>query len=170
MLNEETKWIALELSSQGERLASEGNLKKLLVSIGGIGDEDSIFVPYTSVRRDGESVILNVMEGYIFLDSSVDSGSIDKILRSHYISRTVSFVRGAYGTVPNHSVESLKLKLSEMVSSSFTEGETVRVNGGPMCGITGTLVSRGKNSSCVKIVMRSIEAIRSFSNYLLEPV
>lgn len=170
MPNEETKWVALELSPHGERVASDGTLKKLLMSSCGIQDEESLFVPYVSMRKNGEDIIVNVMEGYIFVDSSLGSDVIGRIVRSYYVSRTVSFVRGGYGTVPNSSVESLKSKLGSMVSSNLSEGQAVRVNGGPLCGVTGVLVSKGEDESCLRIKMRSIEAIRAFRNYLLEPL
>ncbi len=170
MPTEEDSWVIFELSPHGERVASDGLLRDLIRGVSGLSGDDELFVPYLCVNTKNSKHILNVIEGYIFVRSSISEETLRAIENSPYIKGTISFAGRGYSTVPNSSVGSLKDKLGEMVSFQLTEGQPVRIGGGPLCGIGGTLLIKGQKSSQVLIKLRSLEAVRVFHNHILEPV
>lgn len=170
MPTEEDSWVIFELSPHGERVASDGLLRNLIRGVSGLSGDDELFIPYLCVSTKNSKHVLNVIEGYIFVRSSAPEESLRAIKNSPYIKGTISFSGRGYSTVPNSSVESLKDKLGEMVSYQLMEGQSVRVGGGPLCGVGGTLLVKGQKKSQVLIRLRSLEAVRVFHNHILEPV
>lgn len=171
MPTEEGSWVVLELSPQGERLASGGDLRGVLQSLlGSEWDDDLFFIPYTPVKSSNSQFVLNVIEGYIFVSSSLIEECLSAVVGSPFISGTIPYSSGGYGTVADSSVESLKEKLGEMVSTQLSEGQKVKVSGGPLSGLEGVVILKGDRHSHVKVCLRSLEAVRVFENYILEPV
>lgn len=164
-------WIVLELSFQGERLASDGSLLEFLCSIAHLEDEeeDLIFIPYAVLNSKNSKYVLNVMEGYCFVHESIPEDALAILINSEYISGTVSQGRNTYGTVDGQAIAGIKNKLGEMISSKLEKGQPVRVTGGPFKGITGIIQIKGSTSSCVHFSFRSMETMRVVFNYLLEP-
>lgn len=165
-------WIVLELSYQGERLASEGTLLKFLCALAHLDDEEEelIFIPCAVLNSRNSKYVLNVMEGYCFLHESIPEDALAILVNSEYIRGTVSQGRGHnYGTVDDKTITGIKNKLGEMISSKLERGQPVRVTGGPFKSITGVIQIRGTTSSCVHFSFRSIETMRVVFNYLLEP-
>ena len=165
-------WIVLELSFQGERLASDGSLLGLFCAIAHLDDEQEqlIFVPYSVLSSKNSKYVLNVMEGYCFVHESIPEDALSIIINSEYVSGTVSQGRNNYGTVDNKAITGIKNKLGEMISSKLERGQPVRVTGGPLKSVRGIVQIKGSTSSCVHFSFRSMETMRVVFNYLLEPV
>lgn len=170
MSTEEDTWIVFELSPHGERMASNGTLRELIKKYAGIVGDDDLFVPYLCVNTKYSKQTLNVIEGYIFVRSSVHEDIIGSLENSPYTEGTISFSKSGYSTIPNSSVEELKDRLGDMVACQLKVGTKVRVCGGPLCGIEGEILRKGTKSSQVLIVLRSLQAVRVFHNHILEPV
>ena len=164
-------WIVLELSFQGERLASDGSLLAFLCSIAHLDEEEEelLFIPYSVLSSGSSRHVLNVMEGYCFVHESIPEDALAILVNSEYIRGTVSQGRNNYGTVDNKAVEGIKNKLGEMISSKLERGQPVRVTGGPLKSIQGIVQIKGSTSSCIHFSFRSMETMRVVFNYLLEP-
>lgn len=170
MPTEEDSWVIFELSPHGERVASNGLLRDLLSRASGLIGDDELFVPYLCVNTKNSKHVLNVIEGYVFVKSSVQEETLRKVENSPYIEGTISFAGSGYSTVPNSSVEDLKDKLGEMVAYQLKEGQRVKVCGGPLSGVEGELLMKGNKKSQVLIRLRSLNAVRVFHNHILEPI
>jgi len=170
-MQEGESWIVLELSFQGERLASDGSLLDFLCSLASLDEDEEqlLFIPYAVLNSKNSRYVLNVMEGYCFVHESIPEDALAVLINSEYISGTVSQGRNTYGTVTDQAVSGIKNKLGEMISSKLEKGQSVRVTGGPFKSITGKVQVKGSTSSCVHFSFRSMETMRVVFNYLLEP-
>ncbi len=170
---DETTWLIVELTPQGEKAAEDGSLESLLRSGAKAPRNHPVFIPCVSYAHNGRRSVLSVMEGYAFIGSDIDFECISKLVGTPYVHGVLSRgagIRKVFETLPNTSVHDLRVKLNAMVGSDLDEGMVVRVNNGGFLGVTGTIMLLYDDMASVLVSMRSINVVKSFPRFLLSPV
>ena len=170
---DETTWLIVELTPQGERAAEDGSLESLLRDGARVSSTHPVFVPCLSYEHNGRRSVLSVMEGYAFIGSDMDGDCITGLVNTPYVHGVLSRGRGirkVFDTLPDSSVRDLRTKLNEMVGFDLEEGMVVRVNDGGFLGVTGTILVLYDDKASVLVSMRSINVVKSFLRFLLSPV
>ena len=112
------------------------------------------------------------MEGYAFVGSGLDGGSLSRLGNSPYVRQVMSRGRGVrrvFDTIPDSAVQDLRMRLNEMVGVELEEGMVVRVNDGPLLGVSGTIMLLYEDKASVLVSMRSINVVKDFPRFLLWP-
>lgn len=163
--------MVLELTSHGERLAESGHLEKLMSKWLGLDKNFPIFVPYVTVdKKDSAKILYTVTEGYVFVGSNLPGHAYSALNDCPYVNGTLSVGRrGAISTIPDASVQSLRVKLGEMISSNIREGESVVISDGPLSGMEGIAITVNSTSVQVYFKFRSLQVLRNFPNYMVKP-
>jgi len=152
----EPRWYALYTCPNHEKKISEGLATRSIER----------FLPlYETVRRRGERKVrvqVPLFAGYVFVH--IDIRDRLDVLQVPGVVRLVGF-NGVPVAIPNAEVDSLQRGLA---SGLIVEpcpylriGNPVRVNSGPLCGLTGKLLRRKQNYRIVisiDSIMRSIIA------------
>lgn len=172
---DETSWLILELTPQGERLAEDGDLEKLLRAHGRLPTTHPIFIPSLTYVADGRKHFVSVMEGYVFVASGLDNTTIKNLLASPYVNSILSHgsgIRRTLETVPDANIRDLRKRLSEMVGAELKEGMPVKVTEGPLLGVQGKIIEVLDNQDTVLMIvnMRSLHAIREIPRLCITPV
>lgn len=170
---DETTWLIVELTPQGERAAEDGSLESLLRSGARVSRTHPVFVPVVSYGHNGRRSVLSVMEGYAFIGSDLDGDCISRLIDTFYVQGVLSRgsgIRKVFDTLPDSSIRDLRVKLNEMIAVDLEEGMAVRVNGGGFLGVTGTIMLLYGDEASVLVSMRSINVVKSFPRFLLSPV
>lgn len=170
---DEVTWLVVELTPQGESAAEDGTLESLLRDHGDLSPSHPIFIPCLSYEHRGRRSVLSVMEGYAFIASGLDGHSISLLSSSPYVQCVMSRgsgIRKVHETVPDASVQELRMRLNEMVGVEIREGMQVRVNDGPLAGLIGKVVELDGDQASVLVEMRSLNAVKDFPRFLLCPV
>lgn len=170
---DETTWLILELSSQGESAAEDGTLETIIREQGDLTSDNQVFVPCLAYNHKGSRAVLSVMEGYAFVSSDVGDMFYQRIRSSPYIRRVLTRgtgVRKVAETIPDTNIRDLKSRLNEMVGAEITEDMVVRVVDGPLVGIVGKVVVIDGDQASVLVEMRSLYAVKDFPRFYLHPV
>jgi transcription antitermination factor NusG len=171
-VRDEKTWLVFELTHLGEKTAVTGELEKHLKDLFGAKSEQ-VFIPYKVCICDGRKTLLNVMEGYCFLEYLLDSRDyILGVRNSPYLKavlHTKSSVSYSLHTIPDSHIRELHEKLSQMASSSLAVGDKVVILRGAFEGLDGVILSMEKDSACVHIRLRSLEAVRVLPKFFLSP-
>jgi hypothetical protein len=170
---DETTWLVLELTPQGESAATDGLLEGLLRDHGGLPPEHPVFIPLVVCVHKGVRSVLSVMEGYAFVASGVDDSFFRRLRPSPYVRRIMSRgtgIRKIAETISDTDISILRKNLNMMVGAEISEGMKVRVIDGPLVGITGKVVELHGEKAFVHVAMRSLYAIRYFPRFFLHPV
>ena len=156
-------WVVFELTYHGEKAAVTGELLSHLTSLFQVSP-DQVFIPYILYTIDNQSTLLNVMEGYCFLEYVLDAKDyITRIQNSKFL-RAVLHSRSGYQyvlhTVQDSEVTSLREKLHEMTLSVLSVGDTVCVISGLFEGMSGVVLEIFEREVCLYFKLRSFEAVR----------
>ena len=170
-----TTWVVVELTRAGEIRAQEGTLEDALRESLHVGSDYPIFNPSAAYVRKGSRVVLQLMEGYIFIASGLPETQFLALEHeSPYVKKVLSTM-GAGGllvlsVISNNEVEEMRAQLQEMVASDITEGMKVRVTQGTYAHLDGEVVGLEGEDACVYIELRSLKAIRTLPRVFLEPL
>ena len=169
---DEKTWVVFELTYLGEKTAVTGELEKHLKDLFEVKPEQ-VFIPYKTYLCDGRAVLLNVMEGYCFVEYTLNSHDYIRGARESSYLKGVLHSKSGYTyslhTIPNSHVQELKEKLQEMAASSIVVGDRVIISKGVYEGLTGEVLSVDKDFACVVIRLRTLEAVRVFPKFMLTP-
>ncbi len=172
-VRDEKTWLVFELTYLGEKTAVTGELENHLKDLFGL-KSDQVFIPYKICVCDGKKTLLNLMEGYCFVEYALDPRDyIIGVKNSAYLKNILhSKVGYSYSlhTIPNSHIEELKEKLNDMASSSLAVGDRVVVLRGIYEGVEGEVLSLQEETACIIIRMRSLQAVRVLPKYVLSPV
>lgn len=171
-VRDEKTWLVFELTHLGEKTAVTGELEAHLKVLFGATSEQ-ILIPYKACICDGRKTLLNVMEGYCFLEYVLDSREyILGVRGSAYLKNvlhTKSSVSYSLHSIPDSHIRDLHEKLNQMASSSLAVGDKVVILKGSFEGLEGEILSMEKDSACVHIRLRSLEAVRVLPKFFLSP-
>ena len=170
---DELTWVVYELTSAGERLASDGQLESYLRDTLSVGSEHPVFIPYLAFHYGNRSSIFNVMEGYCFVGSGLDDRAyFSSVHDSPYLRGVLSTeVRRhlVLNTVPDHSVQELRDRLAEMIAVEIEEDMVVEVVRGTYTGLEGRVVALTDDMAHVLIELRTLRTIRTIPRFALLP-
>ena len=170
---DETTWLILELTSQGETAAEEGLLEAALRDLTALPPEHPIFVPCLAYTHKGSRSVLSVMEGYAFVASDVEDDFFRRLRQSPHVRRVLTRgtgIRKVIETIPDTNIRDLRERLNAMVGAEITEGMAVRVVDGLLVGIVGVVVELDGDHASVLVEMRSLHAVKDFPRFYLHPV
>jgi len=158
------------LSFAGEKLARSGELVAYLKST--FPQTVDFFIPYATFTHLDKSSLINVMEGYFFIEYSLEDYKYLSLVGTRYINNVLHDGQGRGATlltVPDEKVSDLRSRLSSMIASELEVGMNVRVNRGPLQGICGVLLSFDGNYAQILIELRTLKAIRTVLRFELTP-
>ena len=159
---DKTTWLAVELTSLGERSAEKGDLEVLLREAWGLDADHPLFIP--CIRIGG--AILNGMEGYVFVGSDLPP---IRNTQTPYTKRVLTGSRGSFATIPNDKILEIRQSLQELLASEYKEGDAVSFRVGLYKGLSGKIVEISSGDACVLIQLRSLRVLTSASLFSLGP-
>lgn len=171
-VRDEKTWLVFELTHLGEKTAVTGELEKHLRDLFGL-KSGQVFIPYKICVCDGRKTLLNVMEGYCFVEYLLDPREYVMGVRNSQYLKNVLHSKIGYSyslhTIPNSHVQDLQEKLNQMASSTLAVGDRVVVLRGIYEGVEGEIISLAEETACVFIRLRSLEAVRVLPKFALSP-
>ena len=162
--------MVFELTSVGEKCAKEGTLETFLASN---FKSAEVFIPYVSFTHLNRAALLNVMEGYFFVEYCLDDSRYTSLVGNQYIKsilHTGSATAMTLLTVPELKVVELKDRLSSMIAAELQEGMLVRVDRGALKGLAGRILSFSGDYAQIIIELRTLKAIRTVPRFTLCPM
>jgi len=172
-VRDEKTWLVFELTHLGEKSAVTGELEKHLKGLFGV-KSGQVFIPYKVCMCDGKKTLLNVMEGYCFVEYLLDSREYLSASTDSPYLKSVLHSKVGYSytlhTIPNAHLEGLREKLNAMASSTLAVGDRVMVIRGTFEGVEGEVIDLTEENASVFIRMRSLEAVRVLPKFALSPV
>lgn len=170
---DETAWLIVELTPQGERVAEEGLLEEIVRDYGDLPSHHPVFVPYLTYTYGGSRSLFSVMEGYAFLGAGIDDHSRRDLVNTPYIKRFLSRQSRDHlnplDTISDQAVQDLKKRLGELVGVEMKEGMKVRVCEGSFIGLQGVIVGISGEFATVLVELRSLRALRKMPRFMLRP-
>lgn len=167
-------WVVIELTRAGEVKVEEGNISLLLREALGVDKQHPVFVPSTTYLSRGHNVTIHLMEGYVFVASGLPEISYLNLegncpyVRRVLSSRSPSGMR-ALNVIPESSVQDMRRKLSQQVSSDIKEGMQVTVVDGTYSHLEGKVVDVDGENAHVRFTMRSLDLIARVPRVFLTP-
>jgi|11BtaG_2_1085332.scaffolds.fasta_scaffold26870_3 transcription antitermination factor NusG len=163
-------WVVVQLNEFGEVLAERDELRRKIEKL---FPGKEIFIPYSKVEFKGRVTKLNVIEGYIFIESGLEEKEYFALSELPFIDNILhtSSNRGMnLNTIRNGDVEKLKDNLQKLIVADLELGMKVFVNSGVYRGIEGEVVgfTEDKKSAFVYIELRTLKAIRAIPTYILD--
>ena len=172
-LRDRTTWVVLELTTLGEMRAEEGTLPRLIKQSLKGGSETKVFVPCVTYNKGKDRIVLNMMEGYAFVESGLTEGAyIDLGHTCPYVQRAMfAYQHGlpVLTTITDVALEELRIGLKNMVAVELDVGMEVEVIEGPYSNMVGHILSMSDEMAHVYIELRSLRAIRSIPKMVLRP-
>lgn len=170
-------WVVLELTRQGELKVQEGTLEESLRMDLDLDDDHPIFIPASTYERKGESVTLQLMEGYVFVASGLPEVAYFSLEECSYVAQVMS-IAGPHGmrvlsTIPNSSVEGMRTQLRGMSVIELSKGDLVRVVEGRYAGLVMRYLGGESDSNYALLCsegLRSLEVVVSLPRAFLELV
>jgi len=97
-----------------------------------------------------------LFSSYVFVN--VNRSLYDEVLRTHGVVKYISF-EGKAATIPSSQIDNLRIIIDSDADVETTwekrkKGEKVRVNGGPLHGLEGILITDGKKNKVMVQVDR----------------
>lgn len=166
----ERSWVVAELTSAGERLARSGDLEGYLNSI--FKGKAEYFIPYATFTHLNKSSLINVMEGYFFVDYVLEDFRYLSLIGTRYVKNILHDGTGRGATlltVRNEKVLELQTRLSSMIASELRVGMSVKVSKGALKGLAGDIVSFDGDYAQIMIELRTLKAIRTVLRFTLTP-
>lgn len=168
-------WIAVELSNLGEQKVEEGALEASIRHDLAVDKNYPVFIPATTYRKNGKTITICLMEGYVFVASGLPEVRYFTLEQRPYVTSVMSSVTGPHKmrtlqVLPNKEVKNLQKKLREMVSADIEDGATVKVNNGRYKGLEGRVLGIEGSEAYVEFKLRSLWRITSIPLVFLETV
>tara|TARA_Y100000034_G_scaffold132696_1_gene196308 strand:+ start:923 stop:1438 length:516 start_codon:yes stop_codon:yes gene_type:complete len=166
--------VVLELTRLGEQKAEEGCLPGLLQNALKVGADHQVFVPCVVYERDGARIVLNMMEGYVFIATGLAESSYMALEHEcPYIRQVLSHRQqggvAVLSTIPDSNLDEIRAGLRKMIAVEIETGMQVEVVDGPYAGLSGNVVQLEGDNAHVYMEMRSLKAIRSIPRTVLRP-
>lgn len=166
-------WVVLELTRAGEARVEEGVLADLLREALGVGDEYPVFIPSVTYTSGGRRYSIHLMEGYAFVASGLPETSYFNLEGCPYV-RSVLTTRNPSGmlvlsVIPDASVQDMRKKLAQQVSSDLEEGMRVVIVDGVYTSLEGEVLELDGEDAHVRITLRSLDLVTRIPRVFLAP-
>jgi len=167
-------WVAIELSWQGERLVSEGTLEEVLRRDLGIEDTHPVFIPATTYVKNGKTITIHLMEGYVFVGNGLDEVRYFALEQQFYVHSVMSASGGPHrirvlSVLPNSDIQNLRNQLHAQQAADIEVDTWVRVVRGKFRGLEGKVLRLdGDKHAYVDFRLRSLHRITPLPRAYLE--
>jgi len=170
-----TSWVVVELTRAGELRFEEGTLEEPLRDTLGVDKDYPIFIPAMVYVRNGSRVLLQLMEGYIFISTGLPETQFISLEReSPYVKRVLRTMGAnrlpVLSVITDAEVDLMRQQLREQVSSDIVEDMPVRITQGTYAKLDGVVVGLEGDDAYVYIELRSFKVIRTIPRMFLEPL
>jgi transcription antitermination factor NusG len=169
---DERTWIAIELTRQGEQKVEDGSLEDTLRTDLGIDEDFPVFVPATTYVRDGRTITIQLIEGYVFVASGLHETVYFALENKVYVGQVMSITkRGSLRTlsvIPDVQVQTMQTRLREMVSADILPDTPVRILEGRYRNLEGYVLDTENDQAIVNVELRSLWAIITVPLVFLE--
>lgn len=166
-------WIAVELTPLGEEKVEEGTIEAALRQDLGVDESFPVFVPATTYKKNGRTVTICLIEGYVFVASGLPEVRYFALERKAYVQTVMSVLTGPHHmrtlkALPNREVKNLQKKLRELVAADIEVGAAVKVVDGPYKGLDGRVLGSDGTDAYVEFKLRSLCRITTLPLVFLE--
>lgn len=166
-------WVVLELSKLGEQKVEEGNLAVTLRADLGVGENFPVFVPSARFIRGNRTMILHLLEGYVFVGAGLDEIDYFSLEKKSYVCQVMSSVLEhppirVLSVVEDSRVDAMKAQLRRLCQDWLREGDRVRILQGDLRSMEGRVILLDGESAHVKIELRSMEICACVPKIFLE--
>lgn len=156
-------WVTLQLSPLGEQKVQDGSLVCLLRQQLGMENDFPIFVPSVRIDRYGKTEAIHLMEGYVFVPSSLEEDQYYALEGRALINKVMTRKSG-YGTrqleiVPDRHIQELKDKLNKMLTADVVEDLPVQIIGGIYSNLDGKVLCVELDHVLLRIELQSLVVI-----------
>lgn len=170
---DEPTWVAVELNHLGESKVEDSTLEASLRSDLNAEPDHPIFIPARIYRKNHKTIVVYLMQGYVFVASGLPDTAYFGLERTAYVGRVMSSQTGPHrlrtvSVIPNAHVEDLRRKLREQVSSDIRVGDWVIAVDGAYKSLEGRVVDREGENAFVEIRLRSLNLIATIPFVFLE--
>lgn len=166
-------WVVLELTSKGEYLVREGTLERYLRRHLGIDEDHPIYIPLHTYKKGGREIQLEGIQGYAFIASGLMDYDYFALEQHDYTRSVLSIDRGKYRTIttlPDSSVQHIRDKIREEISTDLDEGMFIRVILGNYISLEGEIIGFDGDKALVEVGLRSIHAIVPIPRICCDPI
>ena len=166
-------WVVLELTSKGEYLVREGTLERHIRRHLGIDNDWPIFIPLHTYKKGGREIQLEGIQGYVFISSGLAEYEYFALEHQDYTRSILSLDRGKYRTIttlPESSVQHIRDRIREEISTDLDEGMIIRVILGDYIALEGEIIGFDGDKALVEVGMRSIHAIVPIPRICCDPI
>lgn len=172
-LRDQPTWVVVELTHLGEQKIEDSTLESSLRSDLGVGPEHPIFIPARIYRKGHKTIVIHLMQGYVFIGSGLLETLYFGLEKRPYISQVMSIPGGPHqirtlSVVPDSKVEDLRKKLRAQISSDIQIGDRVEIVDGPYKALGGKVVGSDDENAFIEIGLRSLKLIATVPFVFLE--
>ena len=165
--------MAVELTHLGEAKIEDATLESTLRKDLGVAPDFRIFVPSRTYKKGGKSIVIHLMQGYVFLSTGLPEVTYFNLESKPYISRVMSVPTGkgrirTLRAIPNSKIEDLRRQLREQVSSDVHTKDWVIVVDGTYKALEGRVLGMWGENAYVDIELRSLKMVATIPLVFLE--
>jgi len=154
-------WVVIELNSKGEEKFEEGTLASSLRRDLGVDEDFEIFIPAISFTRNHRKETITLIEGYVFVDSSLPDSNYFKLESRPYVEQVMTLKGRSdvreLSVVPDVEIVKMRDLLREMVNQDVSVGQWVDVRGGRYRNIKGEILHVEDGQAVIHVALRSLE-------------
>jgi transcription antitermination factor NusG len=165
--------VVLELTSKGEFLVREGTLERHLRRHLGVDEDHPIFIPLHTYKKGGREIQLEGIQGYVFIASGLMDYTYFSLENQDYTRSILSISNDKYRTIttlPDSSVQHIRDKIRDEISTDLEEGMFIRVILGDYIALEGEIIGFDGEKALVEVGMRSIHAIVPIPRICCDPI
>jgi len=163
--------VTLELTRSGEMKVEEGLLEKMIRKDLKIDETHPIFIPALSYPKNGNTVTIHLLEGYVFVASGLPETAYFALERKFYINKVMSTKphgMRVLSVISNSHITGLRKKLKQLTSSDIEVNTPVRVIEGNYASLEGVVILLQGNDAFVKVELRTLNLIVQLPRVFLE--
>lgn len=168
-------WAVIQLSQKGEEKVEDGTLAHTLRRDLGLSDDQEIFIPCLSFRRNQRLINVYLLQGYVFVPAILPDYEIFALERKPYVESVMSvfpdqgMLRGLR-VISDMEIQAMKRTLQEKVAANIEPGQWVKVKGGPYRNVQGQVMSVVDNLGVLCVELRSLVFFTTLPLSTLEPL
>lgn len=168
-------WAVIQLSAKGEEKVEDGTLAQALRRDLGLPDDQDVFIPCQSFRRNHRIINVYLMQGYVFVPATLPDYEIFALERKPYVESVMS-VFPEHGmlrvlrVISDQEIQAMKRRLQEKVASKIEPGQWVKVKGGPYRNVRAEVMSVVDNLGVICVELRSLVIFTTLPLSSLEPL
>ena len=166
-------WVVLELTSKGEFFVREGVLERYLRRHLGVDEDWEIYIPIHTYTKGDREIQLEGIQGYVFIQSGLAEHQYFALEQEAYTRSVLSLDRGHFRTIttlPDSSVQHIRDRIREEISTDLEEGMVIRVLLGDYIALEGDIIGFAGDKALVEVSLRSIHAIVSIPKICCDPI